>query len=143
MRKVYAVTSGSYSDYRINAIFSSRGRADAFMLAFPSRDYNDVEEYELDPPEADFVARGYSLWSVLMLRNGAVEQAERLPNIPGVLAPRILKRPQSAAYQGQCILQSSVWAKTRAHAILIANETRIRMIANGEWDETDSQHENP
>jgi len=50
---VYAVSSGSYSDYSIEAIFSTRERAEHYALILSEA--NDVEEYELDksyePPE--------------------------------------------------------------------------------------------
>ena len=52
--KVYVVTSGKYSDYEIEAVFSTRELADAHIaLLFPSEgareDYNaQVQEWEVD-----------------------------------------------------------------------------------------------
>jgi hypothetical protein len=47
MNKIYIVTSGSYSDYQINAVFSTRELAQKYVDKFESTDYR-VEEHELD-----------------------------------------------------------------------------------------------
>jgi len=49
--KVYVATEGSYADYHISAIFSSREKAEEYMGNMPDR-FNEIEEYELDsePP---------------------------------------------------------------------------------------------
>lgn len=55
MKQVYVVTSGEYSDYRIEKIFSSRVKAHMYSLLDPDR---RVEEYDVD--DMDFsVARDY------------------------------------------------------------------------------------
>jgi hypothetical protein len=48
---VYVVTSGSYSDFGINAMFSTREKAEEYMGGHPDQ-FNDIQEYELDtePP---------------------------------------------------------------------------------------------
>lgn len=50
IRKVWAVSSGSYSDYRVHAIFSTEAAA---QKAHETDTFLDVEEYELydDVPE--------------------------------------------------------------------------------------------
>lgn len=49
--RIYAVTSGEYSDYRIEGVFSTKEKADAFaLLVFEA---NDIEEYVLDFRVAD------------------------------------------------------------------------------------------
>jgi len=78
MKKIYAVNSGSYSDYRVVALFSTPERAQEFMAAVPDSDYNGVEEFELNPDTADLIKRGYSLWLVHMLRDGNTERVEQL-----------------------------------------------------------------
>ena len=58
--KAYVVTSGSYSDYRIEAVFSTREKAEEYLQ------YNDdeyrVEEYELDK----VFEKEESLWRILI-----------------------------------------------------------------------------
>jgi hypothetical protein len=43
--KVYLLTEGSYSDYRVNAVF--RNKVDADAVAGTEGNYYDVEEYDL------------------------------------------------------------------------------------------------
>ena len=55
MKQVYVVTSGEYSDYRIEKVFSSKVKAHMYSLLDPDR---RVEEYDVD--DMDFsVARDY------------------------------------------------------------------------------------
>jgi len=141
MAKVYAVTSGAYSDYRINAIFSSKQRAQEFMDAIPNNGYNGIEEYEIDPDTADLIRRWYHIWEVLMLRNGDVERAWKLDICPYTVTSighRIWQRSQSLLFAGKNVpdcLDSTVWAKTEKQAIKIVNEQRTQLIANGKWPE--------
>lgn len=139
MKKIYAVNSGCYSDYRIVALFSTPELAQEFMDAVPDSDYNRVEEFDLNPDTADLIKRGYSLWTVHMLRGGDTERVERkylsLYGI-GDVGHRIWRRTQAPAYAGKGIpdiLTSTVWAKSETQAVKIVNEHRAQMIASGEW----------
>ena len=140
MKKVFAVNSGSYSDYGINAIFSSRKLAEEYMAAVKNNDYNEIAVYELDPPTVNLIRSGYSVWCVLMLNDGTTERINREENdyyaIDDVPKHWIWKRTEAPAYKGKGIpdaLQSTVWAKTEKAAVKIVNEKRAQMIANGEW----------
>jgi hypothetical protein len=139
MKKVYAVSSGSYSDYRVDAIFSTKKLAEEFMRIIPHNDYNAIEEYEIDPVAPDIIKRGYSIWSVHMLRDGNTESVKKREIelwTVGNIGHTIWRRSQASAYKGKGIpdiLTSMVWAKTEKQAIKIVNEHRAQMIANGEW----------
>jgi len=140
MKKVYAVNSGTYSDYRVNAIFSTRKLAKEFMQLVPDDDYNEIEEYQLDPNVPDLIRRGYSIWRVLMLRDGTTEKLERREisryNVSNI-GHCIWERTKAPAFKCKGIpdaLDSTVWAKTEKQAIKIVNEHRTQMIANGEWN---------
>lgn len=139
MKKIYAVNSGSYSDYRIVALFSAPELAQEFMAAVPDSGYNEIEEFELDPETADLIRRGYSIWTVHMLRDGGTERVTRNnPEIYEVtnVGHRIWRRTQAPAYVGKGIpdiLTSRVWAKSETQAVKIVNEHRAQMIASGEW----------
>lgn len=142
-KMIYAVTSGTYSAYRINALFSSKKKAKDFLSAMSGNiydDFNDVEEYELDPPTADLLKRGYSVWFVLMLKDGTVERAKKTDNdkydIGDAGCYRIWERTKAPAFRGKEIpdaLEMSVWARSETAAIKIVNEKRARLIAFGEW----------
>lgn len=46
--KVYVVTAGEYSDYRIKGIFSSREKAEEYINYSTNRDLNGIDEWVLD-----------------------------------------------------------------------------------------------
>jgi hypothetical protein len=145
MKKIYAVSSGDYSDYRVNALFSSKKLAEEFIEVMQKDnlyggDYYGIEEYELDPPTVDLIKRGYSVWSVLMLQDGTVERTHKTDNdkydVSNAGFCRIWERTKAPAFKGKGIpdaLNMKVWAKTEQAAIKIVNEKRAQMIAMGEW----------
>lgn len=146
--KIYAVNSGVYSDYQIDALFSTEKKAQEFMDCVKYNAFNDIEVFEIDPPITDKLNRGYSVWDVLMLINGNTEKVARSENYKYdvLTAPRhrIWERTKAQAYHGKNtpnVLQSSVWAKTEKQALKIVNEKRIRMIESGEWREEPNEHD--
>lgn len=48
MPKVYVVTSGDYSNYSINSVFSNREAAEKRCAVWDGRDEPTIEEYELE-----------------------------------------------------------------------------------------------
>ena len=140
MKTVYAVNSGTYSDYRIDAVFSSRKLAEEFMAFVKSDDYNDIEEFQIDIPTTNMLKRGYSIWRVHMLVNGDTERIDRTEtdkyDIGNANSHNIWKRTEALAFKGKGIpdiLTSNVWAKTQKQAVKIVNEKRIQMIASGKF----------
>lgn len=131
MEKVYVVTSGDYSDYCIDAIFSTPEKAQEYMEVVTDNNYNDIQEYEVDIPiDADdfekyswkgLLSFGYKSFFVDMLKNGDGADAYQ-KHVSGTYC----KIEQDH-------LHATVWAKNEEHAIKIVNEKRIQMIANGEW----------
>lgn len=72
MATIYLVTSGSYSDYHVDAVFSTRELAEAFHAKHSKAhgDTNDIEEMPLDDPER-VAAQIRSYWHVwLDVENG-------------------------------------------------------------------------
>jgi len=53
---VYLVTSGSFEEYSIDAVFSDRAKADAYVNGSPN--FN-IEEWELDEKCGRFMRKGY------------------------------------------------------------------------------------
>jgi hypothetical protein len=137
---LYAVSSGSYSDYRVVAIFSTQEKAEVYKATFPDSDLNETEEYPLDPPLAEQWQEGYRVWRVVMLRDGTTEKCQTdnsyrmVSSCPDYF---IWRRTEALAYAGRGIpdvLTATVLAKSSEHAVKIVNEKRAQMIANGEWD---------
>lgn len=136
MKIIYAVSSGSYSDYKVDALFSSKKLAEDFIAVMKNRDTYFIEEYELNPPIADLIRRGYSLWSVHMLKDGTTEHAKRVNVTHYDSSYFIWERTKATAYKGKGIpdiLTAYVLAKTEKQAIKITNEKRIQMIAEGKF----------
>ena len=129
MTNIYLVTSGRYSDYRVIAAFSTLALAREFKETFPSSDYNDVEVYEIDPPDMWHKQNGYILYIVGMSKDGIVESIRGYPAWGYTPTEHHLHGKPAK-------LISVVWAKSLEHAAKIVNEQRTRMIANGEWDES-------
>lgn len=145
MKKIYVLTQGSYSDYSIVGIFSTRQKAEEFRtLVKPGYDgYNDLEEWTLDPDAPEKIRHGYSIWNVTMLRDGTVEDSSVRDldyyNVSRALdPPYIWERAKAPYYRGKGVpncLDAAVWAKSRTHAIKIVNEYRAQFIANNKWPE--------
>jgi hypothetical protein len=51
---VYVVTSGTYSDYRIDGLFSTQEAAETYAKQIESHEHPSVEEYELDSEVGKF-----------------------------------------------------------------------------------------
>lgn len=138
MKKVYAVNSGTYSDYKVDAIFSTREKAKEYMEII-SNDYNEIETYEIDPDIVDKIKQGYFVWNVAILKDGTIETVSRTENESyeiSNIGVRIWERTKAPAYRGTDIkdmLLVTTLAKTEKQAIKIANEHRARMIANNEF----------
>lgn len=118
---VYVVTRGSYSDYGIVGIYSTRELAQAFMNASKPvnyDDYNDIEEYELDQFKSK-IEQGLICYWTVMQRDGSNATAKRWH-----VHNDFRYYPPSNQFSG------TVWAKDEEHAIKIANERRIAYLLN-------------
>jgi hypothetical protein len=58
MKKVYIVTHGEYSSYRIDAVFDKLELAEEYIRLHDAYYYNPVEEWELNPPYHDLKMAG-------------------------------------------------------------------------------------
>jgi hypothetical protein len=123
MSKVFIVSAGSYSAYRIAAVFSTKDQAEAYKKAFPIHEHegwNDVEEFELDPQMPDEVNQGLALFDVTLNKNGDIRY---------VSGTEILASPLWVKSGKEERFSITTWAKDKDHAIKIANEHRIRSLA--------------
>lgn len=120
--KLYLVTDGQYSDYRLRCVCSSPEKAD-HAKKFYAAD-NDIEEYELDSlpdhPEGMF------WYSVMMDRDG---NARYISIENGKYAHNDKWRP-SGDNETVCFY---MWAYDDKHAVKIANERRVMLVASGQW----------
>jgi hypothetical protein len=140
---VWVVEKGSYSDYRVVGVFSSKENAERIRdyINTPPEDgyiYDDatVAEWPLDPG-VDALNQGLSRWSVGMLKNGEVERVAPYKYRDELRDEmREWEREEALAYRGKGVpnvLSATVWASDEKHAIKIVNEHRIQMLALGQW----------
>jgi hypothetical protein len=123
MTSVYVVTTGCYSDYRIEGVFSTGEKAKEFISATGIEGDGEIETWILDA-HIDKTERGYNFYTVKMRRDGNVVSIGK-------------ETPLSARHwitggRVDC-LYTSLWARDKEHAVKIANEQRARIIALGLW----------
>ena len=139
--KIWVVEQGSYSDYRVVGVFTSKANAQIVVDKLKSAEYYydepTIAEWPLNPAVEELNA-GLDHWRVLMLKDGTTERCDKsdMPsyNIEG--STQIWRRSTAPAYKGQGVqdaLDATVWATDAKHAVKIVNEQRIQMIAGGQW----------
>lgn len=125
--KVYVVTSGSYSDYGIETICSTRELAEMYCEAVGG----DIEEWHLDEYRTP-LERGLRPYAVCMDRQGNSDGgAEKIDyNIPKTIKGVV----QLGAWpNARADFRWRGWAKTKTHAIKIANDLRRQALAENKF----------
>ena len=115
----YAISSGSYSDYKINAVFSSKEKAEAKLNLFAD---GEIEEFPFDPEMAEapagmspFACYNYK-WDSAICEWVPCLQAFSIDYDSVVRAGN-----KVSAWVGAASI-TYVWAKDKDHAIKIAAE---------------------
>ncbi len=132
--KVYIFTAGGRADYAIRAVFSTRELAEAFAAKYGDSfvvdgDKADIEEWTLDDSRAtgDHLLR----YRVALARNGDVESVVLTAPV-SIGGPD----PQSESIFIGLMPDGGVYgwvmARDEQHAVKIANEKRVQLIAEGE-----------
>lgn len=147
MTTVFAVTSGSYSEYRIDGLYSTREKAEEAIALSKRSGHFDIEEYALDPPNAD-VKEGWDMYSVVLwtsMTSGVdsktqCRKVER--DLGGFTSYGSPESPHYFATWYEYTHNASrligyrfgcyVYADGEERAIKVANERRIMAVANGE-----------
>ena len=133
--KIFIVTSGAYSDYHINAAFSTKENAEKYNKLYANSDFEDIEEFEVDD-EMALINRirdeKITIYLVCMDRDGNIK--ETIKESPSIsLVKELLTGKQKPVLYADC-MDMCVIAKDEKHAIKIVNEKRTQMIANNEWN---------
>lgn len=152
MAKIYLASSGEYSDYRVHAAFSIRPLADAYIAANLFHGVQmEIEERELDPvtPAHETADKYWCLW---MYKDGDVHEVREVAKYDiddqGVPSTIPMARHSRVGFttgyrQGDSegVLWMEVIAPTKEHAIKIANDKRVRLIAANLWPAKESVYE--
>ena len=128
--KVYVVTEGYYSDYKILAVFSTREKAERYIkLCQKYRDLLnslEIEEFELDREPEEYV---YTF--VRMNRDGNVIEVRK------TVLDSWLASAWNDPANVNCDVYGNMYLYVRTDdvkkAIKVANEIRTMLIATGRW----------
>lgn len=140
METVWVIEQGSYSDYRVVGVFTSKAEGKIVLDAINATDDYDKAELSEWPlnPAVDELRKGYAQYFVQMQEDGTTDRCEKrdLSTYELSGSVRMWRRSQAPAYKGQGlkdVLHATIWAEDETHAVKIVNEHRTRMIATGEW----------
>lgn len=130
-KEVYIVTSGEYSDYSIDAVFTKVKLAKAYVERYGGR----IEIHETNPSEK-FIKEGISYWTIMMQKNGDIHHVplvrvpdQNLRENVGFVIRTSNVHPQFSSD----LLFSYTLADSEEKAIKIANERRTVILANNLW----------
>jgi hypothetical protein len=115
----YAISSGWYSDYKINAVFSSKEKAEAKLSLFAD---GRIEEFPFDPEMAE--ASAGMLPFVCYSHKWDLAAGEYVP-CPDVFFTdydNVVRAGNKVSASGSTTMLTYIWAKDKDHAIKIAAE---------------------
>ena len=130
VRIIYVATRGTHSDYSIAGVFSTKDNAQRFIDTFPDRDWNDIEEYEIDGA-IDEINSGKTYYIVKMRKGGDFLEIARCVHSSFVWYGGSQVHWFHKWRGAECEPWANfyVWAKDETAAIKIANERRIMALA--------------
>jgi len=127
---IYVLTSGSYSDYRVHGVYTTKELAEFAQNIFDSYYEFDIEKYELDGP-VDLISKarnGLYLFRVDMFLNGDTNYVRRVPDYED-MQPKEIELSRYQGSSNDLFFKCNVFAKDEQHAVKIVNEKRIQYIA--------------
>lgn len=140
-KKLFIVTTGSYSDYRLFGVYDTVEKAEAVKKAL-GFDANDVYPATLNDGYAE-LQKEYRTYRVEMGHDGTTLDIGEGTFEEGVTWKllRLIKRyDREAQHTNEVYLQWRGFAKDKKHAVKIVNEIRARLIAQNEWHTGDKNY---
>lgn len=139
--KIYVLTEGSYSDYHIEAVFSTEDKALQYIEWYNKEhsagyfSIHDIEEWDLDPLNPEYIKRKMHLYSVQMWKDGTVRQVWAVENFNDINKIKYCEFGKFERPNDPILLMETVWAKDKDHAVKIVNEHRSQILANNIWNQ--------
>jgi len=135
--KVFMVTSGRYSDYTVEGIFSTIDKAKAYM-DYESRNtryskYNDIVEIEVDNVYNFSIRDGYKCYYGNMDEDGNIDDH-------GITSFSITDPTDNHMFENSYRIEYDksmtfeIKTVSEEHAIKIANDKRAELIASNQWN---------
>ena len=141
MGTAYLVSSGDYSDYHIDAVFDNKEMAEEFVQRFSIGGWGEklyIDERELNP-DIPQIREGLVAYRVHMAKDGTallvkpLSEYEYDEHYVGAAATHAIGAHFPDEGRGVVALVTRCYAQDKQHAVKIANEHRVQLIANGEW----------
>jgi len=132
MSTIYVLTSGSYSNYQVHGVYTTKELAEFAQNIHEPDIYGgdwNIEEFELDGP-IDLMSKarqGLYLYTVWMLPNGNSISITRKYDLKENPITEI--ELDMFFKQNDPFFKCTVFAKDEQHAVKIVNEKRIQYIA--------------
>jgi len=136
MKKVFVVTAGSYSDYHIVGVFSTKKLAEEYRCKLGA---DDVEEFELDGFAKSLYSKGYTRYLV-WFRGDTTTVVD--PDITFHNDHLDAKYIFTHRNRSSGDLDVELFAKDEKHAVKIASEIRSQIIASGVVEQFFKDHPN-
>ena len=129
---VYVVTSGEYSDYGIDAIFSTRELAQSFIDAFKADKWHemDIEEWDLDP-NSTHLKQNRKPYFLRINKRGDVSDLEVADSSYGF--KKDLPEAEISYTANLEWMNINCFADDENHAVKIAGEKRSQILAANLW----------
>jgi len=124
--KVYVVTSGCFEDYHIEAIFSTKAKAEKFIkhIGHDEDEGPWVEAWDVDEYDKELSKKGHLIYYVRTNKKGKVLEAHpELKNYADIEKPIISNSGKT--------MKIWVYARHKQHAIKIADDIRHQLMASG------------
>lgn len=129
---IYIVTSGEYSDYGIDAIFSTKELAQKFVDSFNSERWDklDIEEWDLDP-NSQHLKQNRKPFFLRIDKSGQVTEIESASSTFGFRNE--MKEPSISYTKNLELMNIYCFADDEKHAVKIASEKRSQILAANLW----------
>ena len=132
-RKVYAVSRGSYSDYRIVAVFSTKEQADELCRRYGEdmHDDADVEEWIVDAPMPNDGLLQYTVWIGVDRNVHSLDVRDADKIVDDRNNEISLYKARGKRVENRANIYITCLAKSKEHAVKIANEKLTEVLAAG------------
>lgn len=126
---VFLVTRGDYSDYRVCAVFTEKSLAEKYIDSFKINSCEEfrIEIYQLNPFSFE-LKNDYKPFFLRMKRDGECTEIYVSDSPYGFENENI-----DIGFDIHKNMYISIFAKDETHAIKIANEKRVQLIAEDLW----------
>lgn len=129
LQAVFLVTRGDYSDYRVCAVFTEKALAEKYIDSFKGNSYNEfrIENYTLNPYQYE-LKNDYKPFFLRMTKEGNCIEINVKDSSSGFEDEGIV-----VGFDIHKNMYISIFAKDETHAIKIANEKRVQLIAKNRY----------